>query len=138
MTDNPLDSAGDPFGPPGVSVEVECLHCGQRYDSYLIEWRIITDVDGNQHGFWCCPTPDCGGMGFGFDIFPTDPNYQDEHGGWMHCDDDYDEEISTRSSTPTPSTKSSRPTPQQTAQTPAATAIGRPKLVDEGDDQIPY
>ena len=28
MTDNPLDPTGDPFGPPEVSIEVECLHCG--------------------------------------------------------------------------------------------------------------
>ena len=60
----------------------------EQYQSHLIEWRIETDADGKQHGFWCCPTPDCGGMGFGFDILPTDPNYRDEHGGWVHCDDE--------------------------------------------------
>ena len=88
MTHDPLDPKGDPFGPPEVSVEVECLHCGRQYDSYLIEWRIETDADGKQHGFWCCPTPDCGGRGFGFDIFPTDPEYRDERGGWFSCDEE--------------------------------------------------
>jgi hypothetical protein len=49
--------------------------------SYLIEWRIETDAEGNQHGFWCCRTPGCGGVGFGFDILPTDPDYHDDRGG---------------------------------------------------------
>jgi len=57
MTDDPLDPTDDPFGPPEVSIEVECLHCGQQYQSDLIEWRIETDADGGPHGFWCCPTP---------------------------------------------------------------------------------
>ena len=92
MSYDPLDPTNDPFGPPEVPVEVECLHCGQQYQSHLIEWRIETDADGNLHGFWCCPTPGCGGMGFGFDILPTDPNYRGEHGGWVQCDDDYDED----------------------------------------------
>jgi hypothetical protein len=93
MTYDPLDPRGDPFGPPEISIEVECLHCGETYDSYLIEWRVETDADGEQHGFWCCPTPDCGGRGFGFDIFPTDPEYQDERGGWVWCDDEESEEF---------------------------------------------
>ncbi len=95
MPDDQFDPQGDPFRPPEQPVEVSCLHCGETYDSYLIEWRILTDADGKRHGFWCCPTPDCGGMGFGFDILPTDPDYRDERGGWVHCDDEdeeYDEE----------------------------------------------
>jgi len=91
MSDNPLDPSGDPFGPPEVSVEVQCLHCGEQYDSYRIEWRVKTDADGKQYGFWCCPTPGCGGMGFGFDILPTDSHYRDERGGWV-CDDEDEEE----------------------------------------------
>ena len=78
MSYDPLDSQADPFRPPELSVEVSCLHCGLEYDSYLIEWRVETTVDGSQHGFWCCPTPGCDGRGFGFDILPTDPNYRDE------------------------------------------------------------
>jgi hypothetical protein len=88
MADAPLDPKDDPFGPPEVSIEVQCLHCGEQYDNYRIEWRVTTDADGKQHGFWCCPTPGCGGMGFGFDIFPTNPEYQDERGGWVWCDDE--------------------------------------------------
>ena len=52
---------------------------------YLIEWRVLPTRDGGEHGFWCCPTPDCDGAGFGFDIFPTDPNYFDEELRWVYC-----------------------------------------------------
>ena len=82
-------SKDDPFGPPEIPTEVGCLHCGETYESYLIEWRVRTAHDGKPHGFWCCPTPGCGGIGFGFDILPTDPDYQDENDGWVH---DYDED----------------------------------------------
>jgi hypothetical protein len=136
MTDNPLDPTGDPFGPPEVSIEVGCLHCGQQYESCLIEWRVETDNEGNQHGFWCCPTPGCGGMGFGFDILPTDPNYRDERGGWMPCDEEeeYDEEDFDEdaldedftSDDPTDRTK------------PGGNGHGRPRLPDDWADDIPF
>ena len=89
-TDDPRDSDSDPFGPPAISTLVGCLHCGEEYDSYRIEWRIERTVSGQTHGFWCCPIAGCDGKGFGFDILPCDPNYRDEHGGWFH-DDEYDE-----------------------------------------------
>ena len=79
----------DPFRPPPISTLVGCLHCGQEYESYQIEWRVETDRDGRPHGFWCCPVAGCGGRGFGFDILPVDPNYQDERGGWVF---DHEEE----------------------------------------------
>ena len=88
MSYNPLDSQSDCFKPPETPVEVECLHCGRRYQSNLIEWRVETSAEGDLHGFWCCPIPGCDGRGFGFDILPTDPEYHDEHGGWVSCDDD--------------------------------------------------
>ena len=90
-SNDPADSDGDPFGPPAIPTLVGCLHCGEEYDSYRIEWRVETCTDGKERGFWCCPTPGCGGIGFGFDILPVDPDYQDEFGGWIH-DDDEDEE----------------------------------------------
>jgi hypothetical protein len=74
----PSDPETDPFRPPAIPTEVGCLHCGQEYESYLIEWRVETDSDGKEDGFWCCPTAGCDGKGFGFDILPTDPTYQDE------------------------------------------------------------
>src|SRR5262245_14089146 len=85
---NPLDSDGDPFGPPALSTLVHCLHCNEEYDSYRIEWRIEKTHDGRLHGFWCCPIANCSGRGFGFDIFPVDPEYRDEEGNKMWCDDD--------------------------------------------------
>ena len=86
MSYDPLDPDGDCFKPPPVPTEVHCLHCHEEYDSYLIEWRVETDHDGKKHGFWCCPTPGCDGKGFGFDIFPTDPEYQGDNGGWFSDD----------------------------------------------------
>ncbi|MBI1367044.1 MAG: hypothetical protein GC162_00170 [Planctomycetes bacterium] len=85
---DPLDAQADCFKPPAIPTEVCCLHCGLEYESYLIEWRIETEPDGSKHGFWCCPTPDCDGKGFGFDILPTDPEYICEDGSMMWCDDD--------------------------------------------------
>ncbi len=93
--DDVLTPLGDPFGPPALSTLVACLHCGQEYDSYRIEWRIETDANGKPHGFWCCPIPGCDGMGFGFDIFPVDPEYRDEHGELMWVSDDEDDEYET-------------------------------------------
>jgi hypothetical protein len=88
MSYDPLDSQSDPFKPPALSTQVFCLHCCQEYESYLIEWRIETAADGSPHGFWCCPTPDCDGRGFGFDIFPIDPDYRDEDGELMWVQDE--------------------------------------------------
>ena len=89
---NPLDPDADPFRPPALSTIVHCLHCGEEYDSYRIEWRVETDHRGQPHGFWCCPIADCDGRGFGFDIFPIDPEYRDEEGNKMWIGDDEEEE----------------------------------------------
>ena len=46
-------------------------------------------IEDGMEGDWCCPTPGCNGVGFGFDILPCDEEWQDENGnGWHHCDDD--------------------------------------------------
>ena len=79
--DRSIDKDADPFGPPTDPVEVGCLHCQGIFMSDQITWRIETDADGKPHGFWCCPDPKCDGKGFGFDLLPTDPTYQDEYGG---------------------------------------------------------
>lgn len=91
MADLPPEAMSDPFRPPDIPVEVHCLHCDQEYESYLIWWDESTG-DEQVRGFWRCPTPGCGGAGFGFDIFPTDPEYRGEDGELMFCEDDYDEE----------------------------------------------
>ncbi len=51
--------------------------------------RVINDPQGFE-GFWMCPTPNCGGAGFTFDIFPTDPDHPANE-GWVM--DDEEEEV---------------------------------------------
>lgn len=92
MSYDPLDPETDPFRPPTISTLVACLHCGQEYESYRIEWRLHRDDEGREHGFWCCPIPGCDGLGFGCDIFPVDPHYRDEEGNLMWMQDDEGEE----------------------------------------------
>ena len=92
MAHDSLNPDNDPFGPPAVSTVVHCIHCGEEYDSYKIEWRVERDPDGAQHGFWCCPMPGCDGKGFGFDIFPVDPEYRDENGELMWSGDEEDDD----------------------------------------------
>ena len=81
----------DPFRPPTISVMVHCLHCDREYESYLIHWVQELD-DRDIPGFWCCPTSGCDGKGFGFDIFPVDPDYRDEQGNLMWVADDDDDQ----------------------------------------------
>lgn len=88
---SPLDEpapGSDPFGPPVIPILVGCLHCGQEYESYRIEWRVDRNSKGQLWGHWCCPTPGCTGHGFRFDIYPVDPNYRDVHGGWYDDDEE--------------------------------------------------
>lgn len=51
-------------------------------------------VIGDPHldGFWMCPTPNCGGAGFTFDIFPTDPDHP-ANAGWYDCDEEEFDEM---------------------------------------------
>jgi len=91
MPRDPLEP-DDVFNPPAIPTKVGCLHCGQTFESYLIEWRIETGYDGQPRGFWCCPTPGCDGRGFGFDILPTDPDYIGEDGERIWVDDESDED----------------------------------------------
>ncbi|MEX2170507.1 MAG: hypothetical protein WD851_14425 [Pirellulales bacterium] len=86
--DDHLDPSGDPFYPPAISTLVHCIHCGQEYDSYRIEWRESVNSEGKRQGFWCCPMPGCDGLGFGFDIFPVDSEFEDERGRMGFFDDD--------------------------------------------------
>ena len=86
-----LDPQADCFRPPSIPTEVCCLHCGREYNSYLIEWRVEVRDNGEKIGFWCCPTEKCGGRGFGFDILPLDPEWEDPDGrdmGWYFDDED--------------------------------------------------
>ena len=99
-----LDPDADCLKPPAIPTEVFCLHCRRVYESYLIEWRVNTAADGSRQGFWCCPTPGCGGAGFGFDILPTDPEYRDEDGEllWVQDDDESEDDFEDDSITDGP------------------------------------
>jgi hypothetical protein len=53
--------------------------------------RVLNDPSGF-NGFWMCPTPNCGGAGFNFEIFPTDPEHP-ANKEWVHVDDPDDDEF---------------------------------------------
>jgi hypothetical protein len=86
-----LDPDADPFKPPPGSVLVHCIHCGEEYESYRIEWRVVEGPDG-KHGFWCCPIEGCDGAGFGFDIYPVDAEVAAQFGIEMIDDEEADED----------------------------------------------
>jgi len=77
--DEPLDDGHedlprdprDPFAPPPVPVEVCCMQCGGVYESWQMIWLDDPTLPGG--GVWCCPVDGCDGIGYGFDIWPTDP-----------------------------------------------------------------
>ncbi len=89
---DPQSPEGDPFYPPAVPTLVQCMHCGEVYDSYLIQWVVAPDPNGQPSGMWRCPIDDCGGAGFGFDIFPVDADYADERGSFNFEDEGDDED----------------------------------------------
>jgi len=83
-------SGKDYFGPPKEPCECYCLHCGRVFMSDGIWWQKIIGATDGFDGKWMCPTPNCDGAGFTFDIYPTDPNHPD-NSGWCFFDDDDDE-----------------------------------------------
>jgi hypothetical protein len=91
-SDNTLDPSDlehdpnrDPMGPPPVPCECYCLHCQRTFMSNGMWFqRVVGDPDGFD-GFWMCPTPNCSGSGYQFDIFPTDPDHPDNE-GWSNDD----------------------------------------------------
>lgn len=71
----------DPFAPPTEPCECFCLCCRRTFLSDGIWFQKVRGGD-TLDGFWMCPTPNCGGAGFTFDIFPTDPNHPANE-GWF-------------------------------------------------------
>jgi hypothetical protein len=80
----------DQFAPPETPCECHCLHCGRVFMSDGIWFQKVVNDPSGFDGFWKCPTPNCGGAGFTFDIFPTDPDHP-ANAGWV-CDDGEDDE----------------------------------------------
>jgi hypothetical protein len=82
----------DCFAPPKDPVECYCLHCQRTFMSDQMWFqRIIGRGKGELDGFWMCPTNNCSGAGFTFDIFPTDPTHP-ANSGWTYFDTDDDDE----------------------------------------------
>ena len=81
----------DHFAPPEQPCECRCLHCGRVFMSDGIWFQKVINDPGGFDGFWMCPTPNCDGAGFTFDIFPTDPDHPANE-GWVSCDDEEEEE----------------------------------------------
>jgi hypothetical protein len=79
----------DCFAPPAEPCECYCLHCNRVFMSDGIWFQKVTNAHDGFDGFWMCPTPNCGGAGFTFDIFPTDPAHPANQ-GW-DCSEDEEE-----------------------------------------------
>ncbi len=94
MADRPLtpDEAAraDPFAPPAEPCECYCLHCQRAVDSAAMWYQAVLNGPAGATGFWMCPTPNCDGKGFTFDLFPTDPAHPG-NAGWSD-DDEGDED----------------------------------------------
>src|ERR1700733_6607648 len=84
-------TARDCFGPPEVPCECHCLHCGRVFMSDGIWFQKVIGSRDGFTGFWMCPTPNCDGAGFTFDIFPTDPEHP-ANVGWVDDDEDDEDE----------------------------------------------
>src|SRR5687768_12625206 len=83
----------DQMAPPRNACECYCLHCNRTFMSDQMWFQKVINAKDGFEGFWMCPTPNCGGAGFTFDIFPTDPDHP-ANAGWHSFDDDDDEEDS--------------------------------------------
>jgi hypothetical protein len=81
----------DQMAPPQEPCECYCLHCRRVFMSDQMWFqRVLNDPQGFP-GFWMCPTPNCSGAGFTFDIHPTDPDHP-ANADW-YDDDGEDEEV---------------------------------------------
>lgn len=74
------------MAPPSEPLLVHCIECDQEYMSTEIWFRNAATPDDPLDGIWCCPTKGCGGIGYGFGIYPADGSDGGLDGGWF--DDD--------------------------------------------------
>lgn len=87
--DSQETKGNDCFGPPEVPCECYCLHCHRTFMSDQIWFQKVRGARDGFDGFWMCPTPNCSGKGFTFDIFPVDPDHP-ANAGWFSTDE-YDD-----------------------------------------------
>ena len=83
-------SRSDSFAPPPQPCECHCLHCGCHFSSTEIWFQKVLNDPQGFAGFWMCPTPNCSGAGFAFDLFPTDEAHP-ANAGWHDDDEDDDD-----------------------------------------------
>src|SRR5688500_6241939 len=81
----------DPMAPPKEACECYCLHCNRVFMSDGMWFQRVINAKDGFEGFWMCPTANCDGAGFTFDIFPTDPDHP-ANAGWHSSDDDADDD----------------------------------------------
>jgi hypothetical protein len=77
----------DQMAPPMEPCECYCLHCQRVFMSDQMWFQKVVNSKDGFKGFWMCPTPNCSGAGFTFDIFPTDDNHP-ANANWEYWDDD--------------------------------------------------
>ena len=80
-----INGSKDNFAPPAEPCECWCLHCRRTFMSSEIWFQKVINARSGFDGFWMCPTPNCTGAGFTFDIFPTDPEHP-ANDGWSYDD----------------------------------------------------
>ena len=85
----PFDPYDDPMAPPHEPCECWCLHCERTFMSTDMWFQRVVGARDGFPGFWMCPTPNCSGAGFTFDIFPTDPDHP-ANAGWQEADEEED------------------------------------------------
>lgn len=85
-----LSDPRDCMAPPAVPCECYCLHCRRTFMSDQMWLQRVNGGRDGFDGFWMCPTPNCSGAGFTFDIFPTDPEHPGNE-GWFSFDTDEEE-----------------------------------------------
>ena len=85
-----INGSKDNFAPPAEPCECWCLHCRRTFMSSEIWFQKVINARSGFDGFWMCPTPNCTGAGFTFDIFPTDPEHP-ANDGWSYDDDEEEE-----------------------------------------------
>ena len=83
----PFDPMDDPMAPPREACECWCLHCRRTFVSSEMWFQRVIGARDGFTGFWMCPTHNCSGAGFGFDIYPTDPAHPANE-GWIDDDDE--------------------------------------------------
>lgn len=65
------EARSDGFGPPEPPVAVVCMHCGKGYMSDRMVWGTKPGTRA-MSPLWWCPTENCDGAGYGFDIYRAD------------------------------------------------------------------